>query len=41
MKFKFLQILLGDKNGTSLCSRNISSLSHSKVEKVVLLLWRG
>ena len=27
LKFKFLQILLGDKNATSLCSKNISTLS--------------
>ena len=26
-KFKFLQILLGDKNATSLCSKNISTLT--------------
>jgi hypothetical protein len=25
-KFKFSQILLGDKNATSLCSKNISTL---------------
>jgi hypothetical protein len=26
-KFKFSQILLGDKNATSLCSKNISTLT--------------
>jgi hypothetical protein len=30
-KFKFSQILLGDKNATSLCSKNISTLDLSCV----------
>ena len=31
-KFKFSQILLGDKNATSLCSKNISTLPKTKKE---------
>ena len=26
LKFKFLQILLGDKNATSICSKTVSAL---------------
>ena len=35
LKFKFLQILLGDKNATYLCSKTISTLkdSEEKIEK--------
>ena len=35
-KFKFSQILLGDKNATSLCSKNISTLPKPQISKVVV-----
>ena len=38
-KFKFLQILLGDKNATSLCSKNISTLSQLDSGLTIWVRW--
>ena len=37
-KFKFSQILLGDKNATSLCSKNISTLNKQSLLFILQIL---
>ena len=48
LEFKFSQILLGDKNATSLCSKNISTLLYMyisgcgyKCDKFICVTWRS